>query len=213
MRIWTMFLGLALATACSSGSDDGSGDDDCNNPTSCGVSGCKMAEECNGLSDCGLGSSNFIEPEFCVHCPPRSDTHVCEAGVCRETTLSNIDVMFVVPPEASGARSFTITAFNPIMADGGTLTCTALASSCGFVGNEMLNAGNSRASAFPGGMADPANVYTSRIAADVGTDRVVFVQAVTDTQGKGSVVARGCVEQVEVKAMEIVRVPMDLTAI
>lgn len=194
-----MLTVMTITVACGSGDDGSSGDDD-TNPTMCGVAGARAGDGCLGAGDCGSGSGNFRKVEFCSACPSRVDSQFCEAGVCRDLQLVDVTFSFGAPEAARGAKSYTITSFSPTMADGGTLTCAALLSSCTFLDNDQLNAANSRHARFTGESADPALVEFGAMSFDVGSNRILFVQAMSDRQGNGTVVANKCVEGIEVKA-------------
>lgn len=190
-------LAVASAVACSSGDDVG---DDSVTPTMCGLAASPAGSECVSNRECGAGSSNFTDVEFCSACPSRSDSHVCESGTCREMSLVDVQFQFGVPPATAGAKSYTITSFNPTMADGGTMTCAALLSTCTFLDNDRLNAPNSRFSRFPNESADPAGVIVGAMSFEVGSNRLLFVQAMSERQGNGTVMGKKCIESIEVKA-------------
>lgn len=207
--VWMSILATGLV-ACGSG-DDGSGDDSVT-PTMCGTAGSPAGSECVSNRECGSGAQNFTAVEFCSACPSRSDSHVCESGACREMSLVDVQFQFGVPPATAGAKSYTITSFNPTMADGGTMTCAALLSTCSFLDNDRLNAPNSRFARFPNESADPAGVVIGVMSFEVGSNRLLFVQAMSERQGNGNVMGTKCIEGIEVKASGNDTVFFDLDA-
>jgi hypothetical protein len=168
----------------------------------CGVSGemVPAMPECTNIKECGAGTQNYAEVSFCEHCFPRADTHFCEAGTCRQfdAALTNLSFSFQLPPSTvASAKSVARATVNPIMADGTKLTCAKLRSSdCSFVNNPQMNARNSTFSNLNGG----GDFYMLQMSVDPGEDRILFVQVTDDTQGKGSVLATGCVENIDVVA-------------
>ena len=201
LNIMTIFL-LVTVWGC--------GDSDVEAPDS----GLMVGSECVDLTGCGAGKPNARDVSFCENCFSRPDTHVCEAGICRALdTSGRIDFLVGVPPSARGAQSWTQVSLNPIRADGVRVNCAELLQSSDYQNNHVYNAGNSnfRVFATQGG-ADPALAYPSFIAADVGLDRLLIVRVVSGTQGKGMVLAQGCVEGIEVKAGETTDVSIVLDA-
>jgi len=171
--------------------------------------------ECTDLTGCGVGAANARTVSFCEHCFSRPDTHVCEAGTCREIDVTgSLSFVLGIPPSARGAKSWTQASLNPVRSDGVRITCADLLQSSDYQDNYVYNAGNSNFKIFatPGG-ADPALAYPTRIAADVGVDRLLVVRVVSDTQGKGNVLAQGCAEGIEVKAGETTSVNLPLEAL
>lgn len=197
-----------VASACSGEATDDGGDG--GGPSACGLAGAAPASECTGLGTCGGGASNAIEPEFCEHCLLRPNTHLCEAGACRTLgATGNIMTQVGVPPAAAGAKSYTIASIFPVMADGRTISCEKLTTTCGFLGNGAINTTNSTFKRF----AEPArtdSVYPALISAEAGAGRILFIQVTSDEQGKGMVLARGCTQDITVAANETVTVPIDI---
>lgn len=193
---WALAL-AACALACGGEGDD---PDPVPGDSACGVADQTSAGECAGLDQCGAGLQNFTKDPTCDNCPHRADSHVCEAGACRD--LDNgmfLPVRFDVPPEGVGAQGLTIAAFNPIMADGSRLTCARfLSDGCLRLANPTLNATNSTHSPLPGGGAQMGMVYQTGVSAEPGPDRVVFVQVTEELSGDGAVLAWGCVDGVTV---------------
>lgn len=211
MRVITPTLSCLVSSiviAC--GSDTGPGPDSHGTPSLCGEAGATPGAECTGLDRCGTPMQNFVKVAFCEHCFARADTHVCEAGTCRALDQSpdtKIEFRFTVPPAALGSQSFTTAALNPVMADGTRLTCGALSSTCMFVDNAMINARNSRFDRLVAG----ADFYHGQIAADAGSDRLLFIQVTSGVQGTGDVRARGCVSGIEVVSGQTTAVVVDLS--
>jgi hypothetical protein len=95
------------------------------------------------------------------------------------------------------------------MADGGKVTCEKLTSTCGFLMNPAINTTNSTFKRF----AEPArtdSVYPSLISAEAGTGRLLFIQITSDEQGKGTVLAQGCAENLTVNEGETLTVPVEI---
>ena len=173
--------------------------------TKCGKVGPLAGNECNSLDDCG-DANNHITNSDCEHCLSRSDQQLCEAGVCRDLAADAMLKVYVdLPEEARGAKTFTVATVNPIMADGATVTCAALLSTCDYAHNGKINTGNSSFVRFttPGG-ADPSLAYTPKlISVDVGADRLVVVFVASEEQGGGTVMTQGCVDGISVAAGEV----------
>ncbi len=205
-RSW--LLTISAAFAC------GPNDRPDNTPveSACGVSQGKLGSECASLSDCG-GPNNARRVEFCESCFARADSHVCESGMCRQIdTTGSIKTAFSVPPSAAGALSYTVAALNPTKADGTELSCAKLLSTCStFRDDFTFNAANSTFKAFPA-PADLGNVYPVQTPADVGAGRMLMVLVTQASQGKGAVLAKGCVGGIEVKPGEITTVQLELVA-
>ncbi|MBI2377130.1 MAG: hypothetical protein HYV07_24225 [Deltaproteobacteria bacterium] len=177
--------------------------------TTCGVPEGKAATECASLADCG-GPNNARKVEFCENCFARGDSHVCESGTCKALdTSGSIKSAISIPAEAAGALSYTIAALNPIMADGTRLSCEKLLASCTYRDDFAFNAANSTFKAFPA-PANPSNAYPLQTPADVGVDRLLVIFVTEGSQGKGRVLASGCVGGIEVRAGETTTVPIDL---
>ena len=159
-----------------------------------------IGAECTDLTGCGAGTANARTVSFCEHCFARPDTHVCEAGMCREIDVTgSLSFVLGVPPSATGAKSWTQAAINPVKADGTRATCAELTSSTDYVDNFAYNTGNSNFKVFASrDGADPGLVYPSTIFADAGSGRLLVIRVVSETQGKGSVLAVGCTEGIEV---------------
>jgi hypothetical protein len=177
--------------------------------SSCGVGGTASGQECTGLKQCGRGESNYVEVAFCEHCFARPDTHVCEAGVCRQLPmeLGTLKVAFTLDA-VQGAQSFAQATILPTMADGTKVTCAALLSTCNSINNPAINTTLSNAKALPGG----GDVVISLISADPGPDRLYMVRLTSELQGKGQVKAVGCKEGITVVAGQTVDVSVDLVA-
>jgi hypothetical protein len=204
-----IFPALLLAAACSTGEAD---DDGNIQPSACGLAGTMIGSECAGIDECG-GANNAIEPSFCEHCLLRPDTHVCEAGRCRMLgAKGSIQTAFGIPPAAVGTRSYTIATIQPIMADGGKVTCEKLLTSCGFLDNPAINTTNSTFKNFDG-PASIENAYPALSAAEAGADQILFIQVTTDVQGKGMVKARGCADGITVMENQTTEVPIELMGI
>jgi hypothetical protein len=198
-------LAPAVAPGCggSSGSDAGGGTPDGGTaPSICGTAGQKTGTQCSGLSDCG-GASNLVIVQSCQHCFARADTQVCEAGTCRMLpggSATNLSVTFTLPAAGAGALSFTIATLDPIAADGTSVTCAALLTTCRYENDAMLNAVASRFRKL-GAPADPSMAYTEPlIPAEPGSGRLVYIALTSDDQGKGTVMAKGCTEGIMVPA-------------
>ena len=171
-----------------------------------------VGTECVDLTGCGAGTANAKTVSFCEHCFARPDTHVCEAGICRELDVSgSLSFVLGVPPSATGAKSWTQAAINPVKSDGTRVTCAELINSTDYVDNFAYNTGNSNFKIFASrDGADPGLVYPSTIFADAGTDRLLVIRVVSETQGKGTVLAVGCAEGIEVVAGQTTSVNINL---
>ena len=174
-----------------------------------------VGTECIDLTGCGAGTPNARTVSFCEHCFARPDTHVCEAGVCRQIDVSgSLSFVLGVPPSAAGAKSWTQAAVNPVKSDGTKVTCADLVSSTEYVDNFDYNTGNSNFKVFASrDGADPGLVYPSTIFADAGADRLLVIRVVSETQGKGSVLAVGCADGIEVVAGQTTSVNINLEAV
>lgn len=194
--------GLLVAVACGSDPVDPG-------TNTCGTAGMPAGQECTGLGGCGQGASNLVQVTFCEHCFARADSHLCEAGVCREVPkldqLGTLRVGFSISG-ITGAKSMTQASMVPLMADGTKLSCAALLSSCGWVNNPGINAALSNFKDLP----TEGDSVISLISADPGADRLYFVALTTERQGKGTVVARGCAEGLSVAAGQTTEVPVTL---
>lgn len=163
---------------------------------------CEMAGACQGQNECGGGAANFKEVVFCTNCPYRNDTHVCQACACEALPAGqggNLVSFLSVPAKATGAQSFTLSAFFPTMADGSKLTCARLlqGDTAFLVNNPKLASGNSTFKQIAGG-ADPTLSYQVQLYDSPGEDHLFFVQVTSEGQGKGTVMAKGCAEGVDV---------------
>jgi hypothetical protein len=120
-----------------------------------------------------------------------------------------IQAGFNIPNAAAGARSYVHAAFNPLAADGTRLTCTALLSTCSLLSNPILNTSNSTSRALvpPG---EPSIAYRSVANAEAGADRLLLLLIVRDEQGQGEVLARGCVEGIDVAEGQTTQVSVTL---
>jgi hypothetical protein len=207
-RFTLIALSMAFGVLAACGEEEESGPDG-GEPTSCGTSGEAPASSCTGLDECGAGPQNYKPVSFCENCFAGSDTHVCEAGSCRALDRSgSLRVSFGIPEAARGAKSFAVAVVLPLMADGTRVSCAALLTTCDSVNNRAINTSNATFQNFvqsPDG-ADPTIVYTYSTSADVGVDRLVVITATSDTQGKGSGLAAGCVDGLAVTAGETTRV-------
>lgn len=186
----------------------GCGDDaDSAGPAQCGVQGEVRGSACRRLSDCGAGNEGTVS--FCDQCPPRAETEVCLAGVCTPFSASGgIEIgALALPDAAAGARSVILAALEPVMADGTRVRCAELTSDrCG-ADTVGLNPTNARFQNLLDPHA-PGLVYPGlRTPSAPGTDRLLWVFATTDRQGKGAVVAEGCVEGLSVPDGDTVVVP------
>jgi hypothetical protein len=180
-----------------------------------GPAACEMAGACSGMDDCGAGDNNFKEVVFCTNCPYKPDTHVCEACACRALPIGqggNMVANFTIPAAATGAKSFALTAVYPTMSDGTQVTCERLlsANAAFLVNNPKLQTGNSNHVAVPGGSADPTLTYRVNLFDYPGSDHLLFVQAASDIQGKGTVMAKGCASGITVPMMGTVDVALEL---
>ena len=99
---------------------------------------------------------------------------------------------------------------NPVMAEGTSVTCAALLSSCSYRENAAINTANSSFKNFAEA-ADPQSVYTGLISADVGDERLVVVRVTSETQGRGEVKASGCTEGIQVISGQNARVELTLS--
>ena len=127
-------------------------------------------------------------------------------------TSGTIQTNMSVPSAGAGAKSFTVAAVNPVMADGTQLDCAKILSTCNIVNNFAINAANARFAAFPGSGAVASNVYPVQTPADVGTARLLIVRLHTDVQGKGTILAEGCASGIDVRAGEKTVVSIELAA-
>lgn len=170
--------------------------------------------ECYELSDCGAGKPNHITVSFCTHCFARPDTHLCESGQCQALDVSGrISFAVGIPSSARGAKSWTQASLNPVRSDGVSVSCASALSSTDYNGNGHYNTGNSNFKNFAtSGGADPALAYPSNIVAAVGQGRMLIVRVMSDTQGKGQLMAQGCVGDIEVKANDEIQVNLVLAA-
>lgn len=208
MRTSIILLAASLLSAC--GSSDGGADAGLG-MNSCGAAGALTGSQCTSLAMCGAGAQNQIINPLCEHCLARPDTHVCEAGTCRPLDSAGSSIMYgiAITSAAVGAASYTVASINPIMADGTKVSCAALMSGqCSYVNNGAFNTGNSTFKAFVP-PADPSYAYQGLISADVGADRLLFIEATSALQGKGTVKARGCVEGLNITAGA--SVPVEIT--
>ncbi|MFO0727109.1 MAG: hypothetical protein U1E65_25230 [Myxococcota bacterium] len=178
--------------------------------TSCGVAGVVPASECTGIQQCG-GASNAKTVSFCEHCFALPDTHVCEAGTCRKlpefSTWGSIVGNVSLTNLGSNAQSLAVAAILPTAADGSKLTCQKLLSSCNYVNNNGLNA-NARTSAISNG----GDFIAVPISIDAGPDRLYFIVLTNSTQGKGTILAKGCQEGITVESGKMTNVTIDLVA-
>lgn len=193
---------LALGTACGASDDGGGGD-----PTACGVSGAADAA-CARLEDCG-GAGNVGTVSFCEHCPPFARTEFCRAGKCEAFSVDpSIDIeVLALPDEAAGAQSIIVAVLEPVMADGTVLSCEGLlAPACSIVANGALNASNVKFQTLSP-PAQPGLVYRTGSVSAPGPGKLVLVRATSESQGRGQLLAEGCVEGVDVPSTGRVTVP------
>lgn len=194
MSVRVLFAAIPAIVLMSCGSDNPDDNPDAGggSPTACGTSGALAGSECMDLAGCGAGAQNFVKVSFCEHCFARADTHVCEAGVCRELDQDiDTSVMygFTIPLSLSAAQGFTVAAVNPIMADGSRATCeTLLKPTCETHQNGKINARNSKADQIPAG----AEVIQGFTSSDHGEDRMIFVQITELRRGEGALLGQGC---------------------
>lgn len=192
-----ILVAAASALAACSGGDDVDPDAGVSGPSACGVAGQAPAAECEGLDQCGAGEQNFTKDPTCDNCPRRADSHLCEAGACREVADSAlVQVLLTVPAEAIGAAGFTIATLNPVMADGSRVTCDKLLSdACARGSDAALNFTSSTHNPFPGQTgASMDMVYQTGAFFEPGADRLLFVQATEELSGDGQVLAWACLE-------------------
>lgn len=159
-----------------------------------------VGSECTGLAQCGMGTQNFVKVSFCEHCFARPDTHVCESGSCRAVDASAmVTIGLMTPREATGARSFTVASVNPVRADGRRVDCAALLAATDYVDSPVYSVGNSKVQTF-NPPADPNLAYRTSISIEPGADRMIVVRVTSDVQGKGRVLAEGCVGGLDLPA-------------
>lgn len=195
--------------------DTGGPDTGVGTMAACGITALPEANDCDGLTDCGDGRNNKVDVTFCEHCFSRAATHVCESGRCRAVANDGtIEVRFIVPESGRGARGFTQASIDPKMADGTTLTCAALLSTCNYLDNGAINATVSNFKTFTttGGEADPGYRYTTFLGADVGAARLVVIRVTAQQQGRGALRAQGCVEGIDVQDADTTVIAMDLAS-
>ncbi len=204
---------LLLAAACGEDSNNNNNNNQ-QMSTACGVAAQTPGAECSGLDECG-GARNFLKVNFCENCPRRADDKLCDSGSCRLMDLSGrITVKyFAVPKEANGAKSYVVASFHPIMADGSKLTCAQMmSSSCNLLENKALNVTNAKFANFVMPAADDM-VYIAQTLAEPGEDRLLMIRATSDVQGKGTVMAQGCMEGISVPAQGEATIQMMLEAV
>lgn len=182
-------------------------------PTSnaCGTAGELSGMECAGLDGCGAGPQNFKKVTPCDHCLASADSHFCEAGVCRAlpTTpagLGTIKAAFSLRQLGAGAQGLAQAAILPVMADGTKISCAALMSTCGFKDSPAINALSSSVNVMPG------DVVFSFATIDPGPGRLYFAEFTSELRGRGTVLAKGCVEGLEIVAGETKEVSVELVA-
>jgi hypothetical protein len=162
--------------------------------------------ECMSFAECG-GPNNVQTVNFCEHCFARPDTHVCEGGGCRELTADfasrgQLSVAFTVPSAALGGKSAVLAALLPTDGAGGAVTCDRLLPGGPAVfGDRSLNTTNAVAVTLtpPG---DPSFAYRTTTSADPGSNRLIYLGVTSEVQGKGTLMAEGCLEGIEVRAGE-----------
>lgn len=172
--------------------------------------------ECSTFAECG-GPNNVQTVSFCEHCFDRPDTHVCEAGRCRALAVGlegqgQLRLGFTVPSQASGARSVALAALLPVDGRGAPVTCARLVPGGPAVFRDAsINPTNATTAPLnpPG---DPSFAYVTMTSADPGSGRLVYLAVTSDVQGKGTLLAEGCAEGLEVRAGETQNVTLDLTA-
>lgn len=211
-RIVLSRLGLAvvlasvgLAAACGSEPETEPGA-----TNACGAVGALAGAECTGLATCGAGAQNFKKVTPCDHCLASADSHVCEAGVCRAidvTAYGTIKASFSLIQVGSTAQGLAQAAIYPVMADGTRLTCAALLSTCGFRENPAINANSSAQNVTQSG-----DILLSLTAMEAATDVLYFAQFTTETRGRGTVLAQGCVEEIVVVGGQTTEINVDLSA-
>jgi hypothetical protein len=164
---------------------------------------------CTGVATCGAGASNQRRPINCTHCFAGYDSHVCEAGACRavDTTPGPIRVLMGLSGRGSGAQSVMIAALHPTMADGTQLTCAKLLSTCAWRDNPAINA-----NVITQAIAQPGETLQSSISVEPGAGRLVFVGLTSEPQGKGTLLAKGCAEGVDVVPAMATTVSIELVA-
>lgn len=197
-------FGLAALAGCGGDSTTPPAD------TACGVApAAAPAAGCTGVSTCGAGASNQRKPINCEHCFAGYDSHVCEAGVCRavDTTPGPIRVLMGLSGLGSGAQSVMLAALHPTMADGTRLTCAKLLSTCAWRDNAAINA-----NVITQAIAQPGDTLQSSISVEPGAGRLVFVGLTSEPQGKGTLLAKGCVEGVDVVPAMATTVSIELVA-
>lgn len=202
-------LALLLFAACG---DEPDPDPPVGGTNACGNVGTTTGSECTGLDECGAGAANMVKPSFCDHCFARADSHFCEAGTCRPVAMGG-DTGFIrfitsLPDGVSGAMSFTQASLLPVAADGTRLTCAKLLSTCSIDGNRNLNATNSnfKTLILPPG----ADSFRDAISSDPGPDRLYVMQVTSESQGKGTVLAVGCVEGISVTSGQTTDITVEL---
>ncbi len=172
--------------------------------------------ECSTFAECG-GPNNVQTVSFCEHCFDRPDTHVCEAGQCRALALGldaqgQLRLGFTVPAQATGARSLVLASLLPQDGHGQSVTCARLLPGGPSVFRDgSINTSNATSAPLnPAG--DPNVAYITMTSADPGSNRLVYLGITSDMQGKGTLLAEGCLEGLEVRAGETQNLSIDLTA-
>ncbi len=169
-------------------------------PAACGERGEAAGTGCAGLEDCGEQNAQAVA--FCENCPLRAVEAFCVAGRCDSARFDGaIDIgVLALPPEASGARSVVVAALEPVTASGVRLTCEGLLSpGCPGTGDSSWNASNVRFVNLSAPVEAGGSVYggVGTVSAP-GAGKLLFVRAATEVQGRGTVVAEGCAEGIEV---------------
>lgn len=171
--------------------------------------------ECSSFAECG-GPNNVQTVSFCEHCFDRPDTHVCEAGTCRALATGlaaqgQLRVGFTVPSQASGARSIALATLLPVDGRGEPVTCARLVPGGPSVFRDRsINTSNATSAPLnpPG---DPSVAYITMSSADPGSGRLLYLAVASEVQGKGDLLAEGCVEGIEVRAGETQNISLDLS--
>jgi hypothetical protein len=169
----------------------------------------ECAQGCTSVATCGAGASNQRKPLNCEHCFAGYDSHVCEAGACRavDTTPGPIRVLMGLSGLGSGAQSVMLAALHPTAADGTRLTCAKLLSTCAWRDNPAINA-----NVITQAIAQTGDTLQSSISVEPGAGRLVFVGLTSEPQGRGALLAKGCVEDVDVVHAMATTVAIELVA-
>lgn len=200
---------LAAVSLSACGGSDGSSPDP--QQTACGTGGALAGAECTGLATCGAGAQNFKKVQPCDHCFAGADSHVCEAGKCRAipTTIDaygTIRASFSLNQVGSTAQGLAQAALWPVMADGTRLSCAALLSTCGYVENPAINALSSSLNVVQSG-----DVVFATTTMEPGAGRLYFAEFTSETRGRGTVLARGCVEGLTIAAGQVLEIEVQLS--